>query len=115
MNSVNNTHELKAFVEGQALMDDRSNVAFHARVEIETAEQHLRVRMKVMITFDGYNNPGRVTLIDEEKLIDSARFPEDFDARWQEFKYVDDSFLKISGHHRSNASIGSYTVTIQPD
>ncbi|MBB6611784.1 hypothetical protein H7F15_12100 [Pontibacter sp. Tf4] len=71
--------------------------------------------MKVMITFDGYNNPGKVTLLDEGNEINSSYFPEDFDAKWQDFQFMDDNSLQVNGYHKHNTAIGSYTVTINPE
>ena len=114
IDKVKNTGELKSFVEEMKLRDSHSNILFSAEIKIKTNRKSLFVTKKVLITFDGYNNYGKVSIIDKDSEIDSNDFPEIFDAQFQDFSFINESYLEITGNHTRNPNIGNYTVKITP-
>ena len=67
----------------------------------------------MIIKFDGYDSAGNLTIIDSNSEIDPKLFPEDFEAKWQDFKYTDNHYLKITGTHLDKV-IGKYQIKILP-
>lgn len=107
-----NNRELKNFVGGHSLQNKYSIIQFSANVNIKTEQAELTEEMNVSITFDGYQNFGRVSLL--ESHLDTEVFPTMFDAQWQTFEHVEDVFLKIQGFHKQKPKIGEYVVKIIP-
>lgn len=108
-----NLGELKDFVGKHKLRDMYSNIHFKALVSIKTAlNEILNEEMEVRITFDGYDNYGKVTLLAD--YLDPNLFPTEFDAKWQKMEYKGNIFLNISDIHKRNPSIGKYNVKIVP-
>lgn len=112
VDAFNNTQVLKDFVEDFNLKDNHSNIFFNANIEIVTTQKNLKLSADVRITFNGYNNYGTVTIINDG--IDPKLFPEIFMAQQDDFAIANDSRLVISGNHTNNAKIGQYTVKITP-
>lgn len=111
MKNYTNTSELKEFVEKQNLSDRNSNIFFNAKIELTTSKNFIDIESKVMIKFDGYNSSGKLTIIDSG--LNSLQFPEEFEANWQTFKYLDNQYLNITGIHPKD-EIGEYKVDVIP-
>lgn len=110
---MKNTQELQEFVRVKKLRNKYSQIDFEALVEIKTSANHLEIQnSKIQITFDGYDNYGTVTLLDGD--IDSNLYPTVLLAKYQDFVFVKNEYLRITGFHRNNPSIGKYSVTITP-
>ncbi len=108
-----NLVQLKAFVQDKKLKDQYSNISFGAKVQLQTEHNYLETTVEVQIRFDGYNSCGKLTLLDKGNNINPLIFPEDFEAKWQEFKYNNSDSLLIMGKHPKRA-IGNYKVRIYP-
>ncbi len=111
MKKHKNTSELKEFVLDKDLSDKNSNIFFYAKIELSTAENFAKIEKKVMIRFDGFKSSGKLTILDSE--LNPYEFPEDFEANWQTFEYVNNQYLNITGTHPKK-EIGDYTVEITP-
>ncbi len=106
-----NCGALRDFVETHSLRDNHSVIQFNAIVDIETEQNDSIENLKVGITFDGYNNYGRVDLLDGD--LDENLFPTYFDAKWGTFEHDGGIFLRIQGTHPWT-QIGKYTAKITP-
>jgi len=95
--NYDNTNELKSFIADKNLSDKNSNVFFDAKIELTTSKNFAKIEKKVMIRFDGFKSSGKVTIIDSG--LNPYEFPEDFEANWQIFKYIDNKYLQINGTH----------------
>jgi hypothetical protein len=105
--------ELKNFVQSHKLRNSHSLINFISIVTIETAENKITNReMEILITFDGYDNYGSISLLENE--LDPYAYPTKFFAKHQEMKYVNGEFLLIKGNHTKNPAIGNYEVKIIP-
>jgi len=113
MKYFENTSELKKFVKDNNLKDSNLNISFNAKIQIQTSINRLETQTEVMIRFDGYNSAGKLTIIDKNDEIDPVLFPEDFEAKWQDFKYLNNHFLEIKGKH-PEPIIDEYIVRIIP-
>lgn len=111
MKDINNTSELKEFVEDQKLSDANSNIRFKAKIEIKTSKNVGEFETEVIIRFDGYNSAGKLTIL--ESSINPYQFPEEFEAKYQSFEYLNNEYLQIEGKHPKK-EIGSYKVDITP-
>lgn len=108
-----NLNTLKLFVEGNKLSDDNSTIYFKANVSIITITSTIQnCKMRVSITFDGFDNYGTVMLI--ENQLDPFSFPTLFKAQWQNFEILNGNVLHISGSYKQNIKIGKYEVKITP-
>jgi hypothetical protein len=113
MRKYDNTTALSDFVKVHQLMNRFSIIQFSAIVTISTANNKITNEpLKVMITFDGYNNCGTLTLL--ESHIDPNLYPTVFDAKWQKFEHISNEFLLITGNHTQNPTIGNYVVKVLP-
>lgn len=112
-NDYKNTHELKSFVKCHKLSDMYSNINFSALVTIRTEKNKIsNEKMRAQIHFGGYDNSGKVILTEQE--LNPYSYPTTFDAKWDNFKHVDEEYLLIDGFHSINADIGKYSVKIIP-
>jgi len=111
MKSYENTSELKEFIVAKKLRDQNSNIIFNANIKLETAEHYTEIEKEVMVRFDGYNTAGKLTIL--ESGLDPYEYPEDFDAKWQNFKFLDNEYVQIKGKH-PNEKIGNYILKITP-
>jgi hypothetical protein len=108
-----NLEEIKSFVEGHDLMDNRSNIQFIANVTIKTALNEIEdEKMTVMITYEGFDNYGIVTLLNSD--LNPNLFPTVFNGKWQKMEHIEGVFLQISDFHKMNPKIGQYNVKIVP-
>lgn len=108
-----NSQQLREFFQHHDLMNRYSIIQFHSIVSITTAKNKITNQpMKVMITLDGYDSYGRLTLLESD--INPHLFPTDFEAKWQKMEHVDNEYLEISGVHSKNQDIGKYSVKIIP-
>ena len=113
MNEYENTRALQHFVHHHNLMNSVSAVNFIGIVTIKTDKHKIiNKQVKIIITFDGYDNYGTLTLHDNE--INPYLFPTVLEAKWQTFKHVDNEYLNIDGFHKFNADIGKYNIKIIP-
>lgn len=86
---------------------------FNATVVFQTREiSEETTEAQVMITTEGYNNPGRIVLLNEN--LHPSLYPTDFDARFQTFEDVNNEYLLITGTHASKPMIGKYEIKIFP-
>ena len=110
---IDNSQELRDFVETHDLRNRFSIIHFKSLVSITTAQNKLiNKEMEVMITFDDFDSYGKVSLLDSG--LDPYLFPTVFEAKWQTMIHVDKEFLKISDTHKQNNRIGVYKVKIIP-
>lgn len=110
--AIINSQELSQFVTKNNLRNKHSIIHFNSIVNIKTAKNKIDFKeMEVMISFDGFDNYGKVTLMDDE--LDPYLYPTEFNAKWQKME-IDVSILKISGFHKDNVDIGNYEVKIIP-
>jgi hypothetical protein len=94
-------------------MDLHSNCFFKAIVTIQTSQNKITNKeMEVMISFDGYNSTGKVTLLNSD--IDPNLYPTVFEANWQKIEHVEKEHLRITDIHKKNPNIGQYSVKIIP-
>ena len=108
---VQNGGELMDFVHHHKLMDNYSKIIFTGAVTIETEHDVLENHVTYFIVSnDGYDNYGALYI---HENIDHNVFPSRYEAKWQTFKHVDKSYLKINGVHPS-PNIGKYEVRIIP-
>lgn len=102
--------QLKEFVEQHKLMNSNSIVQFHAIVNISTPKDKITNKsMRAMITFNGYDSYGELTLLDGD--LDPNAFPTLFKAKYQIIKHIDKEYLEINDIH---PKIGKYNVKIIP-
>jgi hypothetical protein len=111
---INNTQQIRDFVFTLNLMNKHSVISFMADIEITTATTSLEIVDRVRINFDGYDNPGMVSIAEENNKLDPKLFPFVFDAKWQQFSFVNKEYLLISDVHKKNPVIGKYQVIIRP-
>jgi hypothetical protein len=108
-----NAIELNDFVKYHNLMNRVSIIDFDAKVSIKTVKNTCQNQnVRVMIHLDGYNNYGRLQFIESE--LDTNLYPNDFDAKYQFFKHIDEVYFQIIGNHTLNSNIGEYEVKIVP-
>ncbi len=108
-----NNQQLREFVQQHKLMNRHSIIQFYSIVSITTAKNKITNQsMKIMITLDGYDSYGQLTLLDSD--LDPYLFPTVFEAKWQNMKHVDNEYLEISDVHTQNQDIGKYSVKIIP-
>lgn len=108
-----NSQQLQEFVQQHNLMNRHSIIQFNSIVSITTAKNKITNQsMKIMVTLDGYDNYGQLTLLESD--LDPYLFPTVFEAKWQYMKNIDDEYLEISGFHSQNQDIGKYWVKIIP-
>ena len=111
--NYNKDNALSSFIHNNGLINDDSRVTqFMAHVSIKTAENNIEeAEIKVSATLDGSKDFGRISFL--ENRINSLIYPTDFDAKWQQFKNMEDQYLLITGTH-AKKMIGKYTVMIKP-
>ncbi len=97
---------LKEFVEYFKLSDSHCNIDFEGRVQIKTKNNNFNDKARVRITFDNF---GSVYVIHED--VDATEYPVQFEAKWQFFEFIDETYLKTSGKH-PNPQIGEYILKI---
>jgi hypothetical protein len=108
-----NSQQLSEFVQQHRLMNKHSIIQFNSIVSITTSKNKItNQRMKIMITLDGFDNYGQLTLLESE--IDPYLFPTVFEAKWQNIKHIENEYLEITGIHSQNEDIGEYKVKIIP-
>ncbi len=104
---------LSDFVHYHDLQDRNSNCFFKALVTITTSQNKItNEEMKVMITLDGYNSTGEVSLLDHN--LDPYLYPTVFKAKYSPIEHINKEYLKIMDTHKQNPKIGKYTVKIIP-
>lgn len=101
--------QLKEFISNFKLMNRNSIVDFNARVKIKTSKRQIEIVSRVFVTFEG-NHSGKLSLLTSE--IDANEFPTELIVNYQDFEFIDEIYLKISGIHTINPEIGVYTVKI---
>lgn len=102
--------ELQTFVHELGLMDNRSNIHFNASVHFEILNHEKELDMEVWIHIRSGADNGVIQLIDsniEERLYPTRHF-----AKWQQYKFINRSALRVSGKHPQN---GPYIITIIPN
>lgn len=110
MKAMDNIQILKKIVEEKHLMNRHSVVDFIALVTIKTAKNKItNQEMRIMISFDDYP-----TLSILENEIDPMLYPTVLNTQWQDFDYVDNEYLNITGFHSKNSNIGNYNIKIIP-
>jgi hypothetical protein len=108
-----NAQHLSEFVETHNLTNRVSLIHFNAIVNITTAQNKItNQKIEVMISFDGYDNFGKVTLLKND--FDPYLYPIQYEAKWQKMEHIDGEYLKITDNHRHNPAIGKYSVKIIP-
>jgi hypothetical protein len=108
--SYQNHSHLKEFVERHNLTDNNSLIRFKAIVTIKTPLNKItNEKMNLSIAFDGYNNFGTVTLL--ENRINHKLYPTEFKAIYQTMEFIDGNYLYITDTH---PTIGVYEVEITP-
>jgi hypothetical protein len=111
--NYNKMNALSSFIHHNGLIkDDGSTTQFMAYVTIHTPENSIdKIELRVSATLDASKSFGRISFL--ENRLNSLIFPTDFDAKWQQFKNMDDQYLLITGTHPKKI-IGKYTVKISP-
>jgi hypothetical protein len=110
---IKNSQQLSEFINDHDLRDSHSIIQFNSIVTITTAKNKItNRRVKMMITLDGFDSYGQLSIFDED--IDPHLYPTVFDAKWQQMKHVDKEYLEITDIHRKNPDIGKYNVKIIP-
>ncbi len=112
MSEFRNTTQLQDFVHAKKLMNEYSVINFTAFVVINTAQNRWMQNTRVMITLDGFDNYGTVSILDDD--IKADLFPTVLQAKFQTFEFVNNEYLNITGFHKINAAIGRYSVMITP-
>lgn len=108
-----NYQQLKEFVQKHKLKNSHSIIQFNSIVTIKTEKHKItNQNMRIMVTFEGYENYGRLTLLKSD--LDPYLFPTEFEAKWQQMRHVDNEYLEISGVHTQNHDIGKYQIKIIP-
>lgn len=111
MESLDN---LRDFVSYFDLMDNHSNIFLNAMIEIETSKRQANVDSEIMISYDDFPSAGKLTILDRESLLNPYEYPTIFYVEYQEFEFINNKCLKISGNHIKNSEIGKYDVIIYP-
>jgi len=101
--------QLKEFISNFKLMNRNSIVDFDAKIKITTSKRQIEIASRVFVTFEG-NHSGKLSLLTSE--IDPNEFPTEFIVDYQDFEFIDEIYLKISGVHTRNPEIGVYMVKI---
>lgn len=109
-----NTQEIQTFVYKLDLIDDYSNIYFDAEVEIKTSKREIVFNTKIRIDFNGYDNPGVLSIQDSNNKLDKNYFPQQLLAKYQDFEFLENKYLKVNGSHSLNSNIGKYTVIVRP-
>jgi len=108
--SISNSQDhLKRFIFDKHLMNSNSVVDFNANITIDTSKNKLEIRSRVFVTFEG-NHSGKLSILSES--IKPRQYPTEFIVEYQNFEYVEDIFLKITGIHTENSEIGEYVIKI---
>lgn len=100
---------LSNFIAAFDLRDKNGVTIFPATISYTIAGKETFFYSKSMITMEGYNNYGELTVICDE--INPSRFPEKFSANWQRIIFLENIGLKIEDVH---PKIGTYKVLIYP-
>lgn len=105
---------LRDFVSYFDLMDNHSNIFFNAMIEIETSKRQVKVDSEIMISYDDFPSAGKLTILDKENNLNPYEYPTIFYVEYQEFEFINNKFLRITGNHTKNHDIGKYEVLIYP-
>lgn len=105
---------LRNFVGYFDLMDNHSNIFFNAKIEIETSKRQVKVDSEIMISYDDFPSAGKLTILDRESLLNPYEYPTIFYVEYQDFTFINNKFLRITGNHTKNPEIGTYEVLIYP-
>lgn len=114
METVIGTQALQDFIHEFKLMDNYSNIYFDALVELKTIKNEKVFEDRITITFGGFNNPGELKILEEHNQIDSELFPTEFAVKFQQFEFINQSYLRITGNHTGKPDIGKYSAIITP-
>ncbi len=107
------SQQLKDFVLYHKLINSDRIIQFNAIVTMITSKNKITNKnIKVMVTFEGYNNYGQLSLFDSE--IDPYLFPTVFEAKYQIMQHIDNEYLEINDVHTKNPDIGKYKIKIIP-
>ncbi len=113
MNPMDNTHQLKKFIEVNKLMYNNNVVNFIGIITINTKYNKIsKKEIPIMINFNGFDNNGVLEVFDDD--IVPEIFPSKFNAKYDSFENINDIYLKITGFHKINPNISNYEVTIVP-
>jgi len=106
---VISSSELSSFMDAYTLKDGFGNAYFKAIVQFELKDREYEIESDVIINRGGYNNDGKLTILNNQPL----NTPVEFWAFFQKFTFIEGTGLHISGIHK-NPVIGAYQVTIIP-
>lgn len=109
---MDNLKNLREFVEFFDLMDNHSNIFFNARIEIKTLKRQTSLESEVMINYDHFPSAGKLTILDKERLLNPYEYPTIFYVEYQNFEFINNKYLKISGNHTKNPQIGNYEIVV---
>jgi hypothetical protein len=111
-NEIKSIHNIEKFVEEYKLKGSNYRFDLKARVKMKTDSGNFTKETKVQIVLgESYDN-GRLYLFGND--IDPFLYPTEFKARYQNFEFVEESLLKITGYHAINNKIGNYSVIVIP-
>ena len=111
---MENLSNLRDFVSYFDLMDNHSNIFFDAIINLETSKRDINIKSEIMVSYDDFPSAGKLTILDKENYLNPYEYPTIFYIEYQEFEFIDNKFLRITGNHTKNHEIGKYEVLIYP-